>query len=204
MARQTRDTNSKRQASSARSKAVALFLIGAGLLLFGVAGILLLPKTQAADAATNNQAAGVPSSVPVPVNFAAPTLELDDLDGRDVSLADYAGQVILVNNWATWCPPCKAEMPVLQGYFEEHHQQGFILIGVEAGESPQEVAAFADQYGLTFPVWPDPSQVALRAFRNDNLPSSYVIDRSGTVRLAWTGAISREMLEKYVTPLLEE
>jgi len=95
-------------------------------------------------------------------------------------------------------------MPVLKDYFEDHNKQGFTIIGIEAGEHPSDVAAFVDDYQLTFPVWPDPTQKSLTAFRNGSLPNSYVIDRSGIVRLAWTGAISREILEQYVTPLLEE
>jgi peroxiredoxin len=95
-------------------------------------------------------------------------------------------------------------MPTLQAFFEDHQSQSFTIVAIEAGEQPAEVAAFAQQYGLTFHVWPDPNQKALDAFRNLSLPSSYVIDRTGQVRLAWTGAIERDMLEKYVTPLLEE
>jgi len=149
-------------------------------------------------------AARATSAVPVAVNFAAPELRLTDLQGRPVSLSDYRGRVVLVNNWATWCPPCKAEMPTLQEYFEEHRHQNFTIVAIEAGEPAAEVAAFVQQYGLTFPVWLDPAQEATSAFRNPGLPSSYVIDADGMVRLAWTGAISREMLEKFVTPLLEE
>jgi peroxiredoxin len=66
------------------------------------------------------------------------------------------------------------------------------------------VQEFIETYGLTFAVWLDPQEKAMQAFRNDYLPSSYVLDKTGAVRLTWTGAISREMLEKYVTPLLEE
>jgi thiol-disulfide isomerase/thioredoxin len=110
----------------------------------------------------------------------------------------------LVNNWATWCPPCKAEMPTLETYFKKHNDQGFTIVAIEAGSPPEDVSRFASDYGLTFPVWPDPDERAMDAFRTDTLPSSYVVDRSGTVRLAWMGAISDEMLEKYVTPLLEE
>jgi peroxiredoxin len=95
-------------------------------------------------------------------------------------------------------------MPTLKEYFEDHQEKGFVVIAIEAGEPVSEVAQFADEYGLTFPVWADPDQKALSAFRNNALPNSYVIDRRGQVRLAWTGAINREMLEKYVTPLLEE
>lgn len=185
---------------SARKQVLPLVLIGVGLLMFGIVAFILMPKE--APAASQNDSEG--SVTPAEVNFAAPVLELNDLKGQPVSLSDYRGQVVLVNNWATWCPPCKAEMPVLQQYYEEHKDQGFTLIAIEAGEPVQEVADFAESYQLSFPVWPDPNQKALAAFRQFTLPNSFVIDRSGSVRLAWLGAINLAALEKYVTPLIEE
>jgi thiol-disulfide isomerase/thioredoxin len=182
---------------------LALALVGAGLVLIGlVAGVLLLDSDAASG--SSGQGQGEPPTIPARVNYSAPELRLADLDGNPVSLEDYRGQVILVNNWATWCPPCKAEMPTLQEYYEDHQAQRFILVAIEAGDPASEVARFVADYRLTFPVWLDPKNLALRAFQNDSLPSSYVIDRIGTVRLAWTGAIGRTALDRYVTPLLEE
>lgn len=189
----------QRRRQNASSHALGLGLIGAGLLLLGIVAWTLLP---AWNRASTSEAQA--SAIPVEVNFAAPELYLSDLQGNPVSLTDYRGQVVLVNNWATWCPPCKAEMPALQAYYDKHRHQNFTIIAIEAGEPVAEVTAFVQQYRLTFPVWLDPGQKATAAFRNPGLPSSYVIDPKGNVRLAWTGAISGEMLEKYVTPLLEE
>jgi peroxiredoxin len=95
-------------------------------------------------------------------------------------------------------------MPTLQKYYDDHRHQEFTIIAIEAGEPVFEVADFVEQYGLTFIVWPDPTQSATVAFRNPALPSSYLIDRTGSVRLAWTGAIDRETLEKFITPIVEE
>lgn len=192
----TRPAN-KRYNSYNRLPVTGMFLIGAGLIVLGVAAWAVMPKPSAISRSQ-------PLAVPAKVEFPVPELSLTDLQGSPVSLADYHGQVVLVNHWATWCPPCKAEMPTLQAYYEKHRSQGFTIIGIEAGEPVAEVADFVSEYRLTFPVWPDLQQEALAAFRNDALPNSYVIDQNGTVRLAWSGAISRQMLEKYVTPLLEE
>ncbi len=189
-------------AGSARSKTfqmAALALIGAGLLVLGVLALIVWPKPEAS--ASSKQAGSV---VPARVEFPAPALVLNDLHGARVSLSDYLGQVVLVNNWATWCPPCKEEMPALQAYYDDHLHQDFTVIAIEAGEPVEEVAQFASDYGLTFPVWPDPTQAAAVAFHNPALPNSYVIDKSGTVRLVWIGAVDRDTLEAYVTPLLEE
>lgn len=186
---------------------VSLVVLGSGLLILAVVAWVLLPKESSSSNYPEHRADSsreVTSVVPVVVNFTAPLLTLQDLYGHSVSLQDYHGWVVLVNNWAIWCPPCKAEMPVLQAYYEAHRHQGFMLVGIEAGDPPLEVSAFVSRYAITFPIWVDTSQQALIAFHNGSLPSSYVIDKAGQVRLAWTGAISLEMLEKYVTPLLED
>jgi peroxiredoxin len=181
-----------------KSKLLALFFLGSGLLVLGIAALLVLPKTSFPDSAASG------SVIPLKVNFNAPEVSLNDLGGQQASLSMYLGKVVLVNNWATWCPPCKEEMPALQAFYKAHKNQNFELIGIEAGESASEVSQFVKQYGLTFPIWLDPDSKSLDAFHNQALPNSYVIDKNGVVRLAWSGAISQDMLEKYVVPLLEE
>ncbi len=198
-------TSSKRaearqRARSVSSQNILLLVIGAGLILVALAAFLSLPKQNASGQAADLSAA---SAIPAEVNFPVPAVEIADLQGKPVALSDFSGQVILYNAWATWCPPCKQEMPTLQAYYEAHKDQGFVIVAIEDGEPADEVANFVAEYGLTFPVWPDPKWAATTAFRTDSLPTSFVIDRAGTVRLTWTGAISREMLEKYVTPMLQ-
>ncbi len=138
------------------------------------------------------------------MNYPAPELQLENITGEEESLNEFLGQVVLVNNWATWCPPCKAEMPTLAGYFTSHVDDGFMVIAIEAGDPQDQVAKFAQDFNLPFKIWLDPDSKALNAFRNGSLPSSYVVDRNGVIRYAWTGEINREMLEKFVTPLLSE
>jgi peroxiredoxin len=188
---------------SARRKArnqqnLVLLVIGAGLVMVALAAILTLPKAQEQVASQ-----GI-SAIPATVNFPAPDVQLSDLNGQLVALADFHGQVILYNAWATWCPPCKEEMPTLQAYYEEYKENGFVIVAIEDGQPIEEVRAFVDEHRLTFPIWPDPQYKATTAFRTNSLPTSFVIDREGTVRLTWTGAISRAMLEEYVTPLLKQ
>jgi thiol-disulfide isomerase/thioredoxin len=171
-------------------------VIGGALILFAVL-TMASPNTEG-NADSQN------SVVPVEVNYAVPELSLQNLNGETESLSDYLGNVVLINNWATWCPPRKAEMPTLVAYHNEHTVDGFSVIAVEAGEPADVVSQFANSYGMSFPVWLDPDGESLKAFGNGSLPNSYVIDRAGTVRYAWTGEISMAMLEKYVTPLIDE
>src|SRR4030066_396601 len=174
---------------------VPLVIIGIGLIILGLV---------AAGVISNRGFTADDTVIPSKVNFACPEITLNNLKGERVSISDYNQQIVLINNWATWCPPCKAEMPTLSKYFKEHSQQGFMLIGIDAGDPVDEVASFVDEYELPFPILLDPNNKSLIAFHNENLPSSYVIDLTGNVVLAWTGPIHQAMLEKYVTPLLEQ
>ena len=179
-------------------KPYPVFPIAAGLLLIGFAVTFL------ASPASQSDAKSLSSVQPMAVNFPAPELSLPNLNGETESLSDYRHTVVLVNNWATWCPPCKAEMPTLSAYYNDHKSEGFTIVAIEAGDPADVVAPFVQSYDLEFPVWLDDDGAALKAFGNGNLPNSYVIDRSGMVRYAWTGEINKVMLEKYVTPLLRE
>jgi thiol-disulfide isomerase/thioredoxin len=178
---------------------LAMVLIGGGLLVIGIAALLVLPSITSPVSATK-----VADNGPAEVSFPAPEIQLHDLDGHPVSLADYRGQVVLVNNWATWCPPCRQEMPILEAYFRDHRQQDFTVIAIDAGDPAEIVSDFVSSYNMSFPVWVDPSSSALNSFRNNYLPSSYLINRGGQVIMLWSGAVTRASLEQNITPLLKD
>ncbi len=173
-----------------------MLMIGAGLIVIGIMTFMLL----------NNSTASTTdfSVVPAQVDFASPELTLEDLSGKPVSLDDYLGSVVLVNLWATWCPPCRDEMPTLQTFYEKYRSNGFVLVSINQEETRETVVPFVKEFGLTFPVWLDLDYQAQRVFKTENLPSSYVIDRTGRVRLMWIGGISKKNLEKYVTKIIKE
>jgi cytochrome c biogenesis protein CcmG/thiol:disulfide interchange protein DsbE len=177
-------------------KTLSFLVLALGLTLIGASAFFILR--------------GIPpqndlSTVPIQVSFPAPELTLTDTQGVSHSLADYRGQVVLVNLWATWCPPCKEEMPALRAFYDKHQKNGFMIIAVNDGDPTADVLQFVDDYQLTFPVWLDPTYIATeQAFKTLSLPSSFVIDRDGTTRLMWVGGINRAMLEKHVTPLIME
>lgn len=180
---------------------IGMIAVGVGIILIGVAALFMLPKEDAAANAGGAQEEY--SSIPMQVEYNAPDLTLTTLSGKEESLADYEGQVILVNLWATWCPPCKAELPVLQQFYEDHADEGFAIIGIDFGEPESVVNNFIKSSNLTYPIWVDEDSEAGMAFNSYSLPASFVIDPEGTVRLAWTGAISQAMLEKHVTPVIQ-
>jgi cytochrome c biogenesis protein CcmG/thiol:disulfide interchange protein DsbE len=174
----------------------AALMIGAGLVVFGIVLFMLLYNPAAFPDDL--------SAVPVQVDFASPKLTLEDLFGKPVSLDDYRGSVVLVNLWATWCPPCREEMPALQTFYEKYRSDGFVLVAINQEEPRELVEPFVKEFGLTFPVWLDLNYLAEQEFNTNSLPSSFIIDRSGRVRLMWFGGISKKNLEKYVTDIIEE
>ncbi|MDP1544565.1 MAG: redoxin domain-containing protein [Anaerolineales bacterium] len=184
-------------AQSSHGRFLALIMIGLGFVGIGIMSLLLL--NESTSASTQDF-----STVPAKVDYPAPELNLTDLNGNPVSLADYRGNVALVNLWATWCPPCREEMPTLLAFHEKYKSKGFVLIAIDQGETVEQVLPFVDEFQLTFPVWMDISSSAGRAFNTMNLPSSYVIDRNGHVRLMWIGGISERNLEKFVPDLIKE
>jgi thiol-disulfide isomerase/thioredoxin len=184
---------------SSFQRIIAFVVIGMGLITVGVAAMTMITLRQ--DQAGRAEFTSV---VPAEADYAAPALLLNDLGGSPHSLADYRGQVVLVNLWATWCPPCVQELPTLNEFYAAYKSNGFLIIGIDDGEELSVVQDFITSKGLTFPIWMDPNYLTESAFVTMNLPSSYVIDRQGQVRLQWVGAISREMLDKYVIPIIQE
>jgi len=185
-----------KNSSQNRNKALPLIILGVGLLLFAAAAYFLIPDISASSSNLD--------AIPVKVDYPAPELTLTNLEGDPASLADYRGKVVLVNLWATWCPPCKEEMPALEAFHRKHAGDGFTIVTINDGDPPADVVQFVKDYGLTFPVWLDPTYIATeKAFKTLNLPSSFVIDRNGQIVLSWLGGINLRTLEKYVTPIIE-
>lgn len=177
---------------------IALMLVGFGFLALGIS-FFMLQRDVASYTSTTEF-----STIPAEVDFPAPELTLPTLNGQEASLSDYLGSVVLVNLWATWCPPCTEEMPTLKAFYEEYHSQGFELIAIDQGETLEVVVPFVKEFALPFPVWLDTGSQASLAFNTMNLPSSYVIDRNGQVRLMWIGGISKRNLEKYVPEIIKD
>lgn len=127
---------------------------------------------------------------------------LKSLDGKDVNLRDYDGQVILVNFWATWCPPCTAELPDINAFYEAHKDEGFVVLAVNAQEDPQTVKTFIDQRGFTFPVLLDLNANLMQRYSVRGLPTTFILDRDGVIRHTQSGVITPQQLEQIIIPLL--
>lgn len=132
----------------------------------------------------------------------APDLALPDLEGKPVQLSRLKGKVVVVNFWATWCDPCRAEIPDFVKLHQEHHGHGLELIGISMDKGKDErVKAFVKEFGIQYPVVIGDLHVA-RQWLVRGIPMTFVIDREGTIARVIPGATDKRALEDDIRPLL--
>lgn len=125
------------------------------------------------------------------VGNAAPVFSAVDLDGKPVHLDSLKGKVVVLNEWATWCEPCRDEIPQLEALHQRFASQGLVLVGVsvDAFGTGGDVRDFVQQHGMTYPVWLDPDNRFAARFGTFGVPETFVIDRGGVVRRRQIGAL---------------
>ena len=137
----------------------------------------------------------------------APNFNLKDLDGRMVSLSDYKGKVILLNIWATWCPPCVAEAPSIDKLHKMFEDEDFVLLAVSIDEGGEKaVEDFMKRKNLSFPVLLDPEGRVARLYRTTGVPESFIIRKDGTIDNKIEGAIdwTAPKVIEYFQKLIQE
>lgn len=122
------------------------------------------------------------ASAVVAVQATAPDFTLRSTEGRNLRLQEQRGQVVLVNFWASWCGPCKQEMPHLNRLHEKYRSAGFVLLGLNIDEDARLGAATAARWGLKFPVLLDTDKTVVRRYDLGSMPATVLIDRDGQVR----------------------
>ncbi len=145
-------------------------LRAAGLSLWFVLGLAQ---------ATGNQAAQTLQSLAKP--YAAPEFTLQDDDGKTHRLSDYRGKVVVLNFWATWCPPCRYEMPAMERAHKKVQGENIVLLAVNVGESEDQVFEFTGQYPVTFQLLLDTDGSVVKKYPVIGLPTTFVIDPRGVV-----------------------
>lgn len=156
------------------------------LLIAGSAWIWLNRASEEAMAAL-----GVPQPA---VNHLAPALTLPNMDGEMVSLADLRGQPVIVNFWATWCAPCREEMPILDETARRYAGQ-LTILGVDQGESATTIQSFLDEIGgISFPILLDEDMSLSREYNVRGLPTTFFIDAQGVIRQIFPGQLNAAIL----------
>jgi len=135
--------------------------------------------------------------------FTPPDFSLVDLSGKRVALTEFRGQFVLLNFWATWCPPCLEEMPSMDLLYQRLRDRGFVVIAISSDkEGAPVVGSFVDKLGTSFPILLDPDGQVSRAYGAKNLPVSFLLDRDGRVIAAAQGA--RDWASTQALSVLEE
>ena len=134
----------------------------------------------------------------------APDFELYDLDGDVHKLSEYKGSPVFLNFWATWCGPCRGEMPHLEDVYEEWKDDGLTFFAVNIGESSTDVISFLDYFGFTMPVLLDSAKTVSRRYGVSGIPTTYFIDEDGIIQNKVVGAFpDRESVESYMVELFQ-
>jgi peroxiredoxin len=161
---------------------------GLGILLLALFLYLSVFSTSETSVAGFSKGSEVP-------DFTAKTI-----DGRELTLSKLRGKVVLLNFWATWCPPCRSEMPLFQKVYQKYKDRGFEIIGISTDASQGQVQKFIKEYGLTFPIIMDDQNLTAK-FNVSGLPTSFLIDRDGRVikvRLGEYEEIEKDLKKLFV------
>jgi cytochrome c biogenesis protein CcmG, thiol:disulfide interchange protein DsbE len=135
----------------------------------------------------------------------APVSELRELGGEGTgSLADYAGKVVILNVWASWCPPCRSEMPLLQRTHDRIAAQDGLVLGIDSQDSSDDALRFLEEERIEFPSLRDRDGEYADALGTNQLPETFLIDREGRIAALRRGPVDQAWLDEHLTPLLEE
>lgn len=181
--------------SDRRWVAVSIFVLVLGVMWTFVSRV---PSTD-----TTN---GLPPPSPRE-GFTAPDIKVDRLGGGQVSLSDLRGKVVLVNFWATWCPPCRAEMPAIEKVYQLFKPLGFEVLAINATNQDNETSAasYAKELGLTFPILLDRTGELSARYTVRGYPASFIIDRKGIIRSVIVGGpMTEAMIQSKIEAILKE
>ncbi len=167
--------------------AIAILLIAGAIALFAWAW--------------SNERGDSSSGENVSVGREAPDFALPDLDGNEIALSDHRGEVVLINFWATWCPPCRVEMPDMEAVYRQHADDGFEILGVDQREPKELVEEFVTERGFSWIFLLDEDFDVSREYSATSIPRSILVDRDGTVAHVWTGTLTRSQLEQQLANL---
>ena len=146
-----------------------------GVILLGIA--LVTVETRRPERSEKKNRLAIPE-----IGAIAPPFRLNDLNGKQRSLKDFAGQVVLINFWATWCGPCKAEMSSMESLYREYRDQGFVILALSVDfEGEEAVRPFAEAMNFSFPILLDQDLEVEEQYRIYTVPTSLVIDRDGII-----------------------
>ncbi len=177
-------------------------IAGIGLLIGLGAGLFIFLNGSVSENATGN--AGISANTTdLGVGAVAPDFTtIDVATGEEVALSDLQGRPIMLNFWATWCGPCRIEMPHMQAAFEDHADEGLVILAVNNQEDLEQIQPFAEELGLTFNIGLDENGAIQNQYRIRAYPSSYFIDGDGKIASFHLGVLTEDQLSEQLSTIL--
>lgn len=129
-------------------------------------------------------------------DYSAPNFTVEDKDGNEVTLDSFFGKPIVLNMWASWCPPCKAEMPYFEEAYKENKDIQFLMVNMTSGDNKKDADKFINDEGYTFPVYYDTKGIAASVYGASSLPMTIFIDENGDLVTYANGSLSKEQLQQ--------
>ncbi|MBN9392823.1 MAG: TlpA family protein disulfide reductase [Chloroflexi bacterium] len=136
------------------------------------------------------------------IGYLAPDFELKDDHGSPVKLSDYKGKPVLINFWATWCPPCRAEMPEIEAAYRKYQSQGLVVLGIDAREDIPTVSKYVADGGYSWTMPMDYNGEIIATYGVAAFPTSFFVDRDGFIRATQVGGMDKRGLEDRLTKIL--
>jgi len=174
---------------------VAVVLFGGIYVLYNKLSAGYSPDSFYQTVTVTDEEGEVENSQTEPKKYPAPDFVMQTPDGSEVRLSDYFGKPIVLNFWASWCPPCKGEMPHFEEAFKNNSDINFIMLNVTASDSMTDAKAFVEENGYTFPVFYDTDGMASYIYGAASLPTTFFIDAEGNLVTYAVGALSAEKLD---------
>ena len=176
-------------------------------LILGPAPAATVPEGAPATVAPEGTPTALPKTSgnpkPPKTGTVAYDFTLKDMDGNEVSLSNFRGKKVMLNFWATWCAPCRAEIPHMVKLYGERHDEGFEIIAVNLREGPERVGPFVERLHMEFPVLLDSSGKVGNAYSVRGIPTSIFLDENGVIQAVHVGTLTDESLQKYVAALID-
>jgi len=179
---------------NAKAYKLLIALAIAGLVLALAAAVLLLTQGDALKGTSSGQA-------PLKKE-AAPDFTLTLLDGKKFHLGDHKGKPVMINFFASWCLPCREEMPVIEKIVGEYQPKGVIFLGVAVDDTEKKMKEFVARYGVSFPVGLDKTSEIQKTFGLYGIPTTYFIDKHGIINYFHSGTVTEELLQHELDKLL--
>ena len=177
-----------------KSYKLLIILASAGLVLALIVTGLLLTQGDA-----KNEFSSKPSAE---TKEPAPNFTLLLIDGKNFNLSDYKGKPILINFFASWCLPCREEMPALEKIAHEYKPKGVVFLGIAIDDTEEKMKNFIAKYGVTFPVGLDKTAAIQKSFGLYGIPTTYFIDKEGIINYSHSGSVTEELLRHELDKLL--